>query len=266
VRSSRKRSVEIPRDTSTCKIYVMNARARPLQLGLLLPRHTESLPPMSVLAARAGWQALWVPAGSAWPAQSNTAGLRIGWVVDRGGGQELKPASDVWMRGGAATAAAVAAQRASVTDPYELSADAIDAVRAAAIRAAGAVPVFGPAPVEALVALLRDSAGSSAVCLPASPGRTLAEAHARLAGDSGLRAEAEAAPGLVGTLEDCQQTVAALYAAGMRELRLHLPGTPDIPDVIAQMSTLRGDVLSGLDAGSPRSPAPAAPTGWGGRP
>ena len=76
----------------------------------------------------------------------------------------------------------------------------------------------------------------------------------------------EAAPGLVGTLEDCQQTVAALYAAGMRELRLHLPGTPDIPDVIAQMSTLRGDVLSGLDARSPRSPAPAAPTDWGGRP
>jgi hypothetical protein len=52
----------------------------------------------------------------------------------------------------------------------------------------------------------------------------------------------------------------------MRELRLRLPATPDIPDVIAQMSALRGDAIGGLRAGSPRSPAPAAPTDWGGRP
>jgi hypothetical protein len=222
---------------------------------------------MSVLAARAGWQALWVPVGSAWPADSAATGIRIGWVVDDGAGRALNPTSDVWMRGSAATPAEVSAQRALTPDGCRVSADAVDAAAAAAMRAAGAVPVFGPAPVGALLALLRgDAAGRSAVCLPASPGRTLAEAHARLAGDPGLRAEAEAAPGLVGTLEDCQQTVAALYAAGMRELRLRLPGTADIPDVIAQMSTLRGDLLSGLEAGSPRSASPAAPTAWGGRP
>jgi len=221
---------------------------------------------MSVLAARAGWRALWVPVGSAWPADTAATGIRIGWVVDDSAGLALNPTSDVWMRGSAATPAAVSAQRAVMRDGYGVSADAADAAAAAEIRAAGAVPVFGPAPLEALLALLRDAAGRSAVCLPASLGRTLAEAHARLAGDPGLRAEAEAAPGLVGTLEDCQQTVAVLYAAGMRELRLRLPGTPDIPDVIAQMSTLRGDLLSGLGSGSPRSAAPAAPTGWGGRP
>ena len=219
---------------------------------------------MSVLAARAGWQALWVPVDSAWPAESAATGIRIGWVVDDGAGRALNPGSDVWMRGSAATPAAVSARRALTPEGYDVSADAVDAAAAAAMRAAGAVPVFGPAPVGALLALLRDVAGRSAVCLPASPGRTLAEAHARLAGDPDLRAEAEAAPGLVGTLEDCQQTVAVLYAAGMRELRLHLPATPDIPDVIAQMSTLGRDLLSGLE-GSTRS-APAPPTGWGGRP
>lgn len=244
----------------------MDTRNRPLQLGLLLPRHAGSLPPMSLLAARAGWQALWAPAGSAWPAQSDAPGIRVGLVVDDGGEPVLNPVSDVWMRGDAATATAVIAQRVAMPDPYDVSADAVDASAASAIRAVGAVPVFGPAPVEVLLALLRDSAGRSAVCLPASPGRTVAEAHARLAGDPGLRAEAEAAPGLVGTLEDCQQTVAVLYGAGMRELRLRLPATPDISDVIAQMSTLHGGVLSGLDAGSPRSAAPAAPTDWGGRP
>jgi hypothetical protein len=240
--------------------------AGPLQLGLLLPRRAGSLLPLSVLAARAGWQALWVPVGSPWPADSDVAGVRVGWVVDDGGAHVLNPASDVWMRGNAATPTAVAAQRAATTDPYEVSADAVDAAAAAAMRRAGAFPVFGPAPVEVLLALLRDAASRSAVCLPASPGRTLAEAHARLAGDAGLRAEAETAPGLVGSLEDCQQTVAVLYAAGMRELRLRLPGTPDVPDVIAQMSTLRSDVLGDRRAGLPRSAAPAAPADWGGRP
>ena len=161
----------------------MDTRNRPLQLGLLLPRNAGSLPPMSVLAARAGWQALWIPVGSMWPAHLDAPGMRVGLIVDDRGDHVLNPASDLWMRGNAATAAAVIAQRAVMPDPYDVSADALDAAAAAAIRATGAVPVFGPAPVGALVALLRDSAGSSAVCLPASPGRTLAEAHARLAGD-----------------------------------------------------------------------------------
>jgi len=209
---------------------------RQLQLGLLLPRQADSLPPMPVLAARAGWQALWVPAGAAWPGNVGAAGMRIGWILEQGEVSALAPISDVWIRDGPPMSVVDAV--ASIA-PHHVSVDAPDAGAAAVIRSAGAMPVFGPAPLQA---------------------------HARLSSDPGLQAEAEAAPCLVGTLEDCQQTVAALYAAGMRELRLRLPATPDIPDVIAQMSTLRGEALRGLDAGSPRSPAPAAPTSWGGRP
>jgi hypothetical protein len=97
----------------------MDSRAG-LQLGLLLPHRAGSLPPMSVLAARAGWQALWVPVGSAWPADSAATGIRIGWVVDDGAGRALHPSSDVWMRGSAATPAAVSARRALTPDGYDV--------------------------------------------------------------------------------------------------------------------------------------------------
>ncbi len=190
--------------------------------------------------------------------------MRIGLVVEEAS-RVLDLEADVWLRG-AAAAEAIAGLQSGVPEAHEISVDVSDAAGAAAIHAAGGVAVFGPASVEVLIDLLRSSEGRSAVCLPASSGRTVAEAHARLAADAGLRAEAEVAPGLVGTLEDCQQTVAALYAAGMRELRLRLPATQDIPDVIAQMSTLRATALSGIEAGSPRSPGPDAPAGWGGRP
>ncbi len=66
--------------------------------------------------------------------------------------------------------AAVAARRMITPNPYEVSADAIDTGAATAIRSAGAFPVFGPAPVEVLVALLRGSAGRCAVCLPGVAG------------------------------------------------------------------------------------------------
>jgi hypothetical protein len=241
-----------------------SATARRLQLGLLLPRHGGVLPPISLLAARAGWQSLWLPLGGAWPQQAAAAGMRIGWVVEEAP-RVLDQAADVWLRG-AAAAEAIAGLQSGVPEAHEIAVDVSDAAGVAAIHATGAVAVFGPASVDVLIDLLRSSEGRSAVCLPASPGRTVAEAHARLAADPGLGAEAEVAPGLVGTLEDCQKTVAALYAAGLRELRLRLPATQDIPDVIAQMSTLRAEVLSGIEAGSPRSPAPDAPASWGGRP
>ena len=205
-----------------------------------------------------------MPLGAEWPQQAAATGMRIGWMVDEDV-RVLDPEADVWLRGAAADEAIASLQK-GLPEAHEISVDVSDAAGAAAIHAAGAVAVFGPASVDVLIDLLCSSDGRSAVCLPASPGRTVAEAHARLAADPGLRAEAEVAPGLVGTLEDCQQTVGALYAAGLRELRLRLPAAQDIPDVIAQMSTLRAGALSGIEAGSPRSPAPDAPTSWGGRP
>ncbi len=261
------RAIVRPPEKAGVKIgRVETAAGGQLQLGLLLPRHANSLPPIAILAARAGWQAIWVAAGFARPNEALVAGMRVGWVVSDTDEQALDPVDDIWLRGGAATAASMAAFSSRLAGGQEVSVDAPTADVEAAIRSAGGVPVFGPAPLQTLVERLRGASGRSAVCLPASPGRTAAEAQARLSGDPGLRAEAEMAAGLVGTLEECQQTVATLYAAGMRELRLRLPETSDIPDVIAQMSTLRGALLADLLAGSPRSPAPAAPSTWGGRP
>jgi hypothetical protein len=194
-------------------------------------------------------------------------GIRIGWVIDDATTHLVNRAA-IWIRGNTAAAVsaeAIATLRASTPAAYEVSADAQDADTAEAIRAVGGLPVFGPASLEALIDLLGSFADRAAVCLPASPGRTDAEAHARLANDPELATAARAAPGLVGTLEHCQETVATLRAAGMAELRLRLPATPDLADVIAQVSTLRGDVLAGLRPGSPRSPDPSAPAGWGGR-
>jgi hypothetical protein len=207
-----------------------------------------------------------MPIGTPRPAPEGMPPLRIGWVLEEGALPEPESGSDLWIRADAAEAATSASVAAAVASAGHVSMDAPDAGAALEIRSAGAVPVFGPASLGVLIDLLRRSPGLSAVCLPASPGRTLAEAHARLANDPALREQADAAPGLVGTLEDCQQTVAELYSAGMRDLRLRLPGTSDVPDVIAQISTLRSNALRGVRAGLPRSPAPAAPTSWGGRP
>ncbi len=56
-----------------------------------------------------------------------------------------------------------------------------------------------------------------------------------------------------------------LQAAGMSDLRLRLPATSDLADVIAQISVLGGGSLARVQPGTPRSQAPDAPAGWGGR-
>jgi hypothetical protein len=189
--------------------------------------------------------------------------MRIGWIVAPGA-TPVKSMTAVWVRGSSASlgAAEWGTLRPRVS---HLSADAANTAAANAIESAGALPVFGPAHIEDLLRLLDSVHGHAAVYLPASPGRTNAESQARLDADPELRIEAVRAPGLIGTLEHCQRTVAALYLAGVRELRLRLPTTPDLADVIAQVAALRADALARLEPGSPQSPAPAAPTGWGGR-
>ncbi len=240
---------------------------RPLLLGLVAPPRSPALPPVPELAARAGWDAVWLQATEPWPSEAAAMGIRIGWVIDAVRAPLVSGAA-TWMRGNPAAPVSVetiAALRASTPTEHEVSADAGDIATAEAISTAGGLPVFGPAGLEALIDLLSSFADRAAVCLPASPGRTDTEAHARLANDPELAIAARAAPALVGTLEQCQQTVAALRAAGMSELRLRLPATSDLADVIAQASTLRGGVLAGLRPGAPRSPDPSAPAGWGGR-
>jgi hypothetical protein len=72
--------------------------------------------------------------------------------------------------------------------------------------------------------------------------------------------------GIFGTLEECQDRVIALAHAGITDLRCVLPATPDIHDVIAQLTAVTIGTVDVLVAGSLRSPAPAPPEGWGGRP
>jgi alkanesulfonate monooxygenase SsuD/methylene tetrahydromethanopterin reductase-like flavin-dependent oxidoreductase (luciferase family) len=103
--------------------------------------------------------------------------------------------------------------------------------------------------------------------VPLSIGRTHAEAQARaeneaLFGELGPPAEV----GIFGTLEECQERVIGLAHAGVTDLRCVLPNTPDIHDVIAQLTAIAIGSPDILMPGTPRSRAPDPPQGWGGRP
>jgi hypothetical protein len=103
--------------------------------------------------------------------------------------------------------------------------------------------------------------------VPVSVGRTDAEAAARAEMDPDFARHGNAAEiGIFGTLEACQDRVIALAHAGISDLRCVLPATPDIHDVIAQLTAMTIGTVDVLTPGSLRSPAPPPPEGWGGRP
>lgn len=98
--------------------------------------------------------------------------------------------------------------------------------------------------------------------LPVSIGRTRAEAEARATAwfdDVGAPQE----HGLFGTLEDCQEQAGALAALGLTELCCVLPAG-DLPDVIAQISSVGIGTVAMHGPGADRSPSPPPPAGWGG--
>ena len=70
-----------------------------------------------------------------------------------------------------------------------------------------------------------------------SLGRTRIEAIARAGLDPSLQAfpEDERA---IGSLEDCQAVVSRLSDEGVTDLRCVLPDTPDVHDVIAQLTAI----------------------------
>jgi hypothetical protein len=106
-----------------------------------------------------------------------------------------------------------------------------------------------------------------AALVPASVGRTDAEARARADIDPVFqRVGHPEGIGLFGALEDCQDRVIALAHSGITDLRCLLPSTPDILDVIAQLTAITVGTTDVLIPGSLRSPAPPPPAGWGGRP
>jgi hypothetical protein len=106
-----------------------------------------------------------------------------------------------------------------------------------------------------------------AALVPVSVGRTDAEAAARAGMDPDFtRFGHPAEIGIFGTLEECQDRVIALAHAGITDLRCVLPATPDVHDVIAQLTAISMGTVDVLLPGSLRSPAPPPPEGWGGRP
>jgi alkanesulfonate monooxygenase SsuD/methylene tetrahydromethanopterin reductase-like flavin-dependent oxidoreductase (luciferase family) len=102
--------------------------------------------------------------------------------------------------------------------------------------------------------------------LPVSIGRTDAEAKARADAEplfelTGPPAEV----GIFGTLEECQDRVIELAHAGVTDLRCILPNSPDVHDVIAQLTAMAIGTRDVLAPNAPRSKAPDPPESWGGR-
>lgn len=102
--------------------------------------------------------------------------------------------------------------------------------------------------------------------LPVSVGRTLAEAQARAHAESLLESTGpQSEAGVFGTLEQCQERVIELAHAGITDLRCVLPNSPDVHDVIAQLTAMAIGSVDVLAPGTPRSKSPDPPPTWGGR-
>jgi alkanesulfonate monooxygenase SsuD/methylene tetrahydromethanopterin reductase-like flavin-dependent oxidoreductase (luciferase family) len=101
---------------------------------------------------------------------------------------------------------------------------------------------------------------------PVSIGRTVAEAQARAGAESLFETVGPPSQvGVFGTLEQCQERVIELAHAGVTDLRCILPNSPDIHDVIAQLTAMSIGSVDVLSPGTPRSKAPGPPETWGGR-
>ena len=102
--------------------------------------------------------------------------------------------------------------------------------------------------------------------VPVSVGRTWAEAQARAEAESLFDTVGHpSAVGIFGTLEQCQEGVIRLAHAGVTDLRCVLPNSPDVHDVIAQLTAMVVGTVDVLSPGAPKSRAPDPPLGWGGR-
>ncbi len=102
--------------------------------------------------------------------------------------------------------------------------------------------------------------------VPVSIGRTVAEAEARE--ESEPMFEILGPPsevGVFGTLEQCQERVIQMAHAGITDLRCVLPNSPDIHDVIAQLTAMVIGTADVLSPGTPKSKSPDPPPTWGGR-
>lgn len=108
------------------------------------------------------------------------------------------------------------------------------------------------------------TSGRLRVDVPVSIGRTVTEAAARAAAEPVFTVTGHPREqGLFGTLEDAQQRILHLAAAGVSELCCVLPAA-DLLDHLAQLSAATIGDLRRLQMGSGRSADPPPPMGWGG--
>lgn len=117
-----------------------------------------------------------------------------------------------------------------------------------------------------VAAAARVAAGRAVLAeVTVSVGRTSAEARARAGAEELFTIAGDPAEqGLFGTLEECQAAAAALLHAGATELVCSLPLASDLPDVLAQLTSIAVGARV-LRPGEPPSQSPPPPAGWGGR-
>lgn len=186
-------------------------------------------------------------------------------LLDGGdGGQGARSVRDALLVAGVGARLSVVAHSAREVGPLLAVADDI-------VLSAWHTPDLETAADEARAAAIdtgRDPASLGvAALIPVSVGRTDAEAAARAQMDPDFaRFGRPAEIGIFGTLEECQDRVIALAHAGITDLRCVLPATPDVHDLIAQLTAITIGTVDVLVPGSLRSPAPPPPEGWGGRP
>jgi alkanesulfonate monooxygenase SsuD/methylene tetrahydromethanopterin reductase-like flavin-dependent oxidoreductase (luciferase family) len=189
-------------------------------------------------------EALEQPEGSGEPqgdAPVGRDGLTVG--VEVGDPERLDPEQVAWLAG--------------VADDLLLTAADVERVAECARQVRAACELAGREPGTLGIAAR----------LPVSVGRTVAEARARWDAEPAFAAlgPPERA-GVFGTLEQCHERVISLAHAGVTDLRCVLPNAADVHDVIAQVTAMSIGTVDKLAPGTPRSPAPPPPEGWGGRP
>lgn len=143
---------------------------------------------------------------------------------------------------GEAVALAILCDRVGVDAVWAENVALADLVRQNVQRAAVLIMSDGDAPGQRTMAV--------------SIGRTLVEALARAEMDSRVTnfpGEAQ----LFGSLGDCQAAVAALGAQGVTDLRCVVPQTPDVNDLLAQLTAISvGAQEVGGSPTAPRRPPP----------
>lgn len=253
-------------------VPLMVPSGRLVRLGLVLDTASDEVHVRrcAVLAERAGIDALWLAPLTATEA-APTAGVLERLAVAAGATESLLLGA--WLEAIPPSVPAPLRGRLEVTVPAEAFGPPTAGIRRVdpavlgpSIAVPGADVLVVPAPSISRAEPPPSSPPTPlAVLATCSIGRTSAEARARADTDPLFPIAGHPADGgIFGTLEECQYQVLALAKRGVVDVRGVLPTSPDVHDVIAQLSAVATGTLDVLGTEA-RSPDPPAPEGWGGR-